>query len=125
MHWRNIPGARIATTAALAYAILAFLGIEAPRAQGNIRVSGLVDIVAHSDDDMLYLNQTNLRDSNFDPLRARLFIEGGTENTQVFLQTLFSQESFSRFRLVGAYLLHRVTDSPRLYFEAGLIPTHD
>lgn len=95
------------------------------RAQGNIRVSGIAEIVAQSDDSRLYLNRNNLGDSNFDPLRARLFIEGGTDRTQIYLQTLFSQESAAPFRLYGAYLLHRVFESADIYLEAGLVPVHD
>lgn len=94
-------------------------------AQTTVRLRGLVDMVAHGEEDLRYLNTTNFRDSNFDPLRARLFVEGGTDRTQIFLQTLFSQESFSSFRLVGAYLLHRVLESRDFYLEAGLIPVHD
>jgi len=94
-------------------------------AQPTVKVRGLIDIVAQGENDLLYLNYTNLQDSNFDPLRARIFIEGGTNRTQFFIQTLFSQESFSTFRLFGAYLLHKVVESQEIYFEVGLIPVHD
>jgi hypothetical protein len=93
--------------------------------QSKIEVSGLIDIVGQGSDDILYLNHTFVSDSNFDPLRARLFIEGGNGRTQIFIQTLFSQESVKPFRLYGAYLLHRALEQRDIYLEVGLIPIHD
>jgi hypothetical protein len=105
--------------------VIICLGAHNTFAESSIRIRGLVDLIGQSHDDKLYLNNTNISDSNFDPLRARLFIEGGTDRTQVFIQTLFSQQSFNEFRLYGAYLMHRVVESKEVYLEAGLIPIHD
>ena len=108
----------------IAFALLS-LAAASSSAQTQIQVRGLIDIVAQGDDDLRYLNTTNVNDSNFDPLRARLFVEGGNDRTSVFLQMLFSSESFNDFRLFGAYLLHKPLESQDLYLEAGLIPIHD
>lgn len=106
------------------FVILCF-GFQNSFAQSTIEIRGIVDIVGQGKDEILYLNYTNVNDSNFDALRARLFVEGGTERTHIFLQTLFSQGSFVPFRLYGAYLMHRVLEEKEIYLEAGLIPVHD
>lgn len=112
------------TVKILIFIIMCF-GFDNTYAQSTLQVRGLTDLVAQGDDDKLYLNQTFVNDSNFDALRARIFIEGGTERTNVFIQTLFSQRSFMPFRLYGAYLMHRVFEEREVFLEAGLIPVHD
>lgn len=93
------------------------------RAQDGITLRGLVDLAANGDRDTAWLNSNNTGDGNFDPLRARLFVEGRRENTQIYLQFLYSQQSFMPIRLYGAYLQHHVFGDRRLTLEAGLIPT--
>ena len=100
-------------------------GVSDASSQPKVQVRGLIDLVAHDEEGLLYLNMVNTRDTNFDPLRARLFLEGGNESTQFFLQTLFSPESVASFRLYGAYLLHRLFSQQQIFLEAGLIPVHD
>ena len=93
---------------------------------GSLRVRGLADIVIADDAPTTRaLNTTNLGDTNFDPLRVRLFIEGGSSSTQVFLQYLYSQESAAKDRLFGAYVLHKPLEGRELYVEAGKVPVHD
>ncbi len=100
-------------------------GITNAYGDGITSLRGLVDLVAQGDDDVRLLNTTNVRDSNFDPLRARLFVEGSRGNTQVFLQFLFSQESFDATRMFGAYVMQRLFDGRDHWLEAGKIPVHD
>jgi hypothetical protein len=103
--------------------------LTTPRAaradERTVEVRGLVDIVAQGQDDDLYLNRTNMRDSNFDPLRARVFIDAARGDTQLFLQVLFSGEAFDGTRLYGAYVMHRPWEARDVWVEAGLIPVHD
>ncbi len=93
-------------------------------AQTDLQVRGLLDVVGHGNDSALYLNRTNVQDSNFDNLRARVFVEGGTERTRAFLQVLFSDVGYDHIRFHGGYVLHRVFEAREVYLEAGKIPVH-
>jgi hypothetical protein len=123
------PAVRAATVAVAVAITLAAALAALPRAaradERTVEVRGLVDIVAQGQDDERYLNITNMRDSNFDPLRARLFIDAARGNTQLFLQVLFSGEAFDGTRLYGAYVMHRPWEQKDVWVEAGLIPVHD
>jgi hypothetical protein len=112
--------ARLILIAILAAAALAPVGASA---QDGITLRGLVDISANGQRDTQWLNSNNTGDGNFDPLRARLFIDGHRENTSIFLQVLYSQQSYSPIRLFGAYIQHKVFDQ-WLTLEAGLVPNH-
>ena len=109
----------------MAIAVLLLASTAALAQDKDVTMRGLVDLVAQGEDDVRFLNTTDIDDSNFDALRARLFIEGGRENTQIFLQVLFSQQSFDDARLYGGYLLHKIFDDREIYGEGGLIPIHD
>lgn len=91
----------------------------------NLQVRGLIDLVAHANDQEIFYNTNNLGDSSFDNVRSRLFIEGGSERTRAFVQVLFSDVGMARIRLYGAYLTHRVFEEKNVFFEAGKIPSHD
>lgn len=105
---------------------LALLGVAVDAlAQGSIQVRGLVDIVATDVRDDRHLNTVNTNDSNFDALRARLFVEGQRGQTSVYLQFLVSPESYNEFRFFGGYLMHRVLENRNIFLEAGLLPLHD
>ena len=94
-------------------------------AQNDVDIGGIVDLVGTGQQELDWLNSNNTGDGNFDPLRARLFVDGRRDNTALFMQFLFSGESFSEMRLFGAYLLHKVFEGESLYLEAGLIPSHN
>lgn len=94
-------------------------------AETDLRVRGLMDVVAQGEDELRWLNQNNTSDTNFDPVRTRIFLEGGNEVTQVHVQFLISDTSRNSFRTFGAYLLHRPFEDRDIYLEAGRIPIHD
>jgi hypothetical protein len=119
----STAGRRIALGAFLTLALLA-VAVNA-LAQSAIQLRGLVDIVAGNDDDYRYYNTVNTNDSNFDALRARLFVEGSRGQTSVYLQFLVSPESYNAYRFYGGYVMHRVFEERNLFLEAGLIPIHD
>jgi hypothetical protein len=93
-------------------------------AQTDIRVRGLVDLVGVGHDADAYLNLTMLQTSNFDVLRARVFLEGGTARTRAFVQMLVTDAGRTPFLLYGAYVQHRILEDRELYLEAGKIPVH-
>lgn len=92
-------------------------------AQNSVELGGIVDLVGTGEQDLSWLNSLNTGDGNFDPLRARLFVDGRRDNTALFLQFLLSGESRQPIRVFGAYLLHKVFQGESLYLEAGLIPS--
>ncbi len=117
---------RMTIAAIMCLVLMPAFGICPVVAQDNpVQIRGLVDIIGGDDADVRFLNTQNTDDSAFDPLRARLFIEGKQENTEVYIQFLFSPESRDVDRLYGAYVLHRIFDEKNLFFEIGRIPTHD
>ncbi len=117
-------GRRIALAAIAILALLA-LAVNASAQANAIQLRGLVDIVAGDDADYRNYNTLNTNDTNFDGLRARLFVEGNRGNTSVYLQFLVSPESYSAYRFFGGYVMQRLFDDKNLFLEAGLIPIHD
>ena len=115
---RRIALAAIATLAVLAIAVNAL-------AEGSVQVRGLIDIVAGDDQEFRNYNTLNTNDTNFDGLRARLFVEGNRGPTSVYLQFLVSPESYNVYRFYGGYVMQRLLEDKNLYLEAGLIPVHD
>ena len=93
-------------------------------AQTTVEVDGLVDVVGRGQDADMYLNRTFVQTTNFDALRARIFVQGGTERTRAFVQILFSDVGYSAVNFHGGYLQHRVFENRELYLEAGKIPVH-
>jgi hypothetical protein len=120
-----IPWGRAQRRAALALGLLLAAAPVAALDASAIRLRGLVDVGAQAKRELRWLNTTNLGDTPFDPLRVRLFVEGGSTSTQVYLQFLYSEESYTDMRLYGAYLLHRPLAERELYLEAGKAPVHD
>lgn len=116
-------GRRIALAAIGLLAVLA-IAVGA-RAEGAVQVRGLVDIVAGNDTDYRIYNTFNTNDTNFDGLRARLFVEGNRGPTSVYLQFLVSPESYNTYRFYGGYLMQRLLSDRNVFLEAGLIPVHD
>lgn len=115
---RRIALATFVTLALLGVAVNSF-------AQNSIQLRGLVDIVGTDTGDYRWYNTLNTNDSNFDALRARLFVEGQRGQTSVYLQFLVSPESYSSYRFFGGYIMHRVFEERNVFLEAGLIPVHD
>lgn len=117
-------GRRIAL---ISLGVLALLGIavNARADGGSIQLRGLVDIVAGDDTEYRNYNTLNTNDTNFDGLRARLFVEGNRGNTSVYLQFLVSPESYNAYRFYGGYVMQRLLEDRNLFLEAGLIPVHD
>lgn len=108
----------------LLIAALVWFGTAADsRAESKVELGGIVNVVGQNDDGLLYLNTVNTNDSNFDRLRARLFIEGGPDRTKVFLQFLMSDSSRDPVRFFGGYIMHRAIDSKEVYLQAGKIPS--
>ncbi|HEX6789704.1 MAG TPA: hypothetical protein VF247_00210 [Candidatus Krumholzibacteria bacterium] len=118
-------GRRLALGAAILLALLAVAVSSRAQSSGSIQLRGLVDIVAGDDSDYRTWNTLNTNDTNFDGLRARLFVEGNRGNTSVYLQFLVSPESYSAYRFFGGYVMQRLFDDKNLFLEAGLIPVHD
>ncbi len=101
-------------------------GASDARAQDNqLEVHGSIDLVANGNDDLLVLNMNIPGDSNFDRLRSRLFVEGGTGRTRAFVQLLMTENGGGSLRLYGAYLLHQLFESRNVFLEVGKIPIHD
>jgi len=123
-HLPSTAGRKVALAALLALALIG-IAVEALAENRTIQVRGLVDIVATDVGDYRYLNTVNTNDSNFDALRSRIFIEGQSGQTSVYLQFLVSPESYDDFRFFGGYLMHRVSARRNIFLEAGLIPMHD
>jgi hypothetical protein len=115
---RRIAFAAFVTLALMGAAVNAF-------AQNSIQLRGLVDIVATDVGDYRWYNTLNTNDSNFDALRARLFVEGQRGQTSVYMQFLVSPEAYSTYRFFGGYIMHRVMEDRNVFIEAGLIPVHD
>jgi len=108
------------------FVVLALLGVAINAfGQSSIQLRGLVDIVGSDLGDNRSLNTLNTRDSNFDALRARLFVEGQRGQTSVYLQFLVSPEGYDTYRFYGGYVMHQVMEDRNLFVEAGLIPVHD
>jgi len=116
-------GRRIALAAIAALVLLA-IAISA-RAEGIIQMRGLIDIVAGDDTEYRNYNTLNTNDTNFDGLRARLFVEGARGATSVYLQFLVSPESYSVYRFYGGYVMHRPFANHNVFLEAGQIPVND
>jgi hypothetical protein len=117
-------GVRAASCAAAWTAAIALATALPAAAQSDLRVRGSVDIVGAGHDADGFLNHTMLQTSNFDLLRARIFVEGGTERTRAFVQTLITDAGREPFLLYGAYVQHRLFEGRELYMEAGKIPVH-
>jgi len=109
---------------ALGLAVCATSAGSLSLAQSTVQVDGLVDVVGRGQDADLYLNRTFIQTTNFDALRARLFVEGGNERTRAFVQLLLSDVGYSTFNWYGGYLQHRIIEGKELYFEVGKIPVH-
>jgi hypothetical protein len=116
-------GRRLALAAIGLLALLA-IAVNA-MAEGSVQVRGLIDIVGGDDREYRNYNTFNTNDTNFDGLRARLFVEGNRGPTSVYLQFLVSPESYSAYRFFGGYVMHRPFSERNVFLEAGLIPVHD
>lgn len=119
----STAGRRIALAAMGFLAVLA-IAVNA-LAEGTLQVRGLIDIVGSDDRAYRDYNTFNTDDSNFDALRARLFVEGSRGPTSVYLQFLVSPESYNVYRFFGGYVMQRLFDQRNVFLEAGLIPSHD
>lgn len=100
-------------------------GSWAVASERDLQVRGLLDVVAHGNDSASWLNLTNVQDSNFDELRARVFLDGGTDRTRAFVQVLLTDVGYSNFRFQGGYVQHRILEGREIYLEAGKTPVHD
>jgi hypothetical protein len=117
-------GRQVALLAAIILLLLA-VAVSVRAQNSSIQLRGLVDIVGGEDDDYRWYNTLNTNDTNFDGVRARLFVEGSRGNTSVYLQFLVSPEAYDAYRFFGGYVMQRLFDDKNLFLEAGLIPVHD
>jgi len=116
-------GRRIAL-AAIGVLIVLAVAVNA-MAEGAVQVRGLIDIVGSDDREYREFNTYNTHDSNFDGLRARLFVEGNRGATSVYLQFLVSPESYNEYRFYGGYVMQKLFSDRNVFLEAGLIPVLD
>lgn len=115
---------RLGGAVLLAGAVLAGSGSPA-RAESDLKLGGLVDLVGHGNRTSVYLNRSMYGLTNFDNLHVRVFAEGGSERTRAFLQFLISDVGSSNFRFYGGYVQHRLFEGREMYLEAGKIPVHE
>ena len=111
-------------TVATSLAVSALSAGSLSFAETSVQVDGLVDVVGRGQDADLYLNRTFVQTTTFDALRARVFLQGGSDRTRAFVQVLFSDVGYSAVNFHGGYLQHRVFEARELYLEAGKIPVH-
>ena len=116
-------GRSIATVLVFSAIFLSLAGAGAD--ETLFEVHGSLDLTANGNDDLVALNTNIPGDSNFDNLRSRLFVEGGSGRTRAFIQLLMTDTDGGAFRLYGAYLLHQLSESRNVFLEVGKIPIHD
>lgn len=111
--------ARVLRAAApLAFALALFPA--APRA-AEVRVSGIAEVTLADGEEAIAENWLNLSDTNFDPYRFRLFVDGeAAPGLEAFVQLAFSE--YRTFKPYGAYLRWTPDENRDLHLLAGKIP---
>ena len=94
----------------------------ASRAQ-DLRVHGLLDLTLTDNSQVAAINMLSMGDSNFDPYRVRLFVDGRVgPSLEVHVQALF-HEGMAALRADGAYALWTPWEGRDLSLEGGKIPS--
>ena len=89
----------------------------------DLRVHGLLDLTLSSSDQAGAINRLTMGDSNLDPYRARLFVDGRvTPELEVHVQLVF-HEGQEALRADGAYALWTPWAGRDLSLEGGKIPS--
>ncbi len=111
----------LALCARIALALLA-CAPAASHAQ-DVRVHGLLDLTLTDNSQVAAINRLSMGDSNLDPYRVRLFVDGRVGPTlEVHVQTLF-HEGMAALRADGAYALWTPWEGRDVSFEGGKIPS--
>lgn len=113
--------ARAPRRAALALALCA-LGMSAGAVRAaDVRVSGLAEVTLAGGDEAIAENWLNLSDTNFDPYRFRLFVDGeAAPGLEAFVQLAFGE--YRTFKPYGAYLRWTPDENRDLRVLGGKIP---
>lgn len=107
--------------AALACALIAMPGMAGAAGLDDLRVRGHLDLVWPSRGPAILLNALNRGDSQFDPYRLRLFVEGEVaDGVQVYTQFLFHEDLGAS--VLGAYAMWTPLEVRDLHLIAGKIP---
>lgn len=118
----DAAAARLAAPAGAALALA--LVLVAGAASAEIGWRGSASFTARDEADALDLNRLNYRDSSFDPVRARLFVDGvASENVSVFGQFLIDDVSSMSYRIYGLYAVVSDFAPTNLTVEVGRLPT--
>lgn len=89
---------------------------------GALRLRGLLDVAAAGGDGALDLNAMNQGDSNFDPYRLRLFLDGRFEGgLEAHVQAIVIGQNYAVLQY-GAYALWTPFSTLDLHLQGGLIP---
>jgi hypothetical protein len=103
--------------------LLAVATLAAPRGAlaTDVKVHGLLDVVAAGKSEAAELNQLWLGDSRFDTYAARIFVDGAVnDRVQVFTQLLVTE--IPGVRAMGAYAMIDPWRGRDVHVIAGLIP---
>jgi hypothetical protein len=85
---------------------------------------GIATFTARGEEEALDLNRNNYRDSGFDPIRARLFLDVPmTDHLAVFGQVLFDEASVFPARTYGLYAMASNFGIPDMSVEVGKLPS--
>ena len=103
--------------------LLAVLAMPGNRAQGQLRISGQLDLLASTTTDERELNTNFRKDSPFNPFQVRIFGQHWVNDRMgVFTEALF--DSKAAVRLNGAYLVvNDLFGRGWLSLRAGLAPS--
>src|SRR5690349_980249 len=107
----------------LAALLAAAAALGAPRAAfgADVKVHGLLDLVATGRSETAELNEMWLGDSRFDAYAARVFVDGAVnDRVQVFTQLLVTE--VPGVRAMGAYAMIEPWKGRDVHVLAGLIP---
>lgn len=111
---------------ALAIAALACLeciAVTQTSVAAGLQWRGIATLTARDEAEALDLNRNNYRDSTFDPIRARLFLDVPmTAQFAVFAQVLLDEASVFPARTYGLYAMASNFGVPGMSVEAGKIP---
>ena len=109
--------------ATFALACVACVAITRTSAAAGLEWGGIATFTARGEEEALDLNRNNYRDSSFDPIRARLFLDVPmTDQLAVFGQVLFDEASVFPARTYGLYAMASNFGVPDMSVEVGKIP---
>ena len=95
--------------------------LTSPAAGADVRIRGLLDLVASNRGVALESNWFNYGDSDFDAYRLRFFAEGAAnDRLEVFTQFLYTDAAPAR--ALGAYISYAPSPDRDLHLWAGKVP---